>query len=270
MSNNMVDKNVSDKVVWENGITSDNGVTPTSFQSMSQPQMTFCYKCNNVIPVDSKFCPYCQIELYTTCPKCGIKYSSQYPACNQCGTNKLEYLESQKREKERIESEIREERLRQEKLEQERQEQEYKEKERKEQIINTTEYKSTYSILEESLDSLNVKFKITLLSFSLFPIISVIAFSLWGEEPSILLLFGFVLAGLSLLWSVILYTRSTDTEKREQHILQYLKNHNCDYDKDMLNYVLNKMRDSNWTDVEDNLSEWCIEAYIKQNKESFL
>ena len=258
-----MDNKVSEKAIWEGSIPPDNDTPSLGLQMQTQPQMMFCYKCNNVVPTDSKYCPYCQIELYTTCPKCGIKYSSQYPACNQCGTNKLEYLESQKREKERIEAEKREERLRQEKLEQERQEQEYKEKERKEQIINTTEYKSTYSILKESLDSLNVKFKITLLLSLIFLIISVTIFSSLGEESAILILFGFVLAGLCLLWSVILESRSTDSEKREKYILQYLKKNNCDYNKDMLTYVLNKMGDSSYKDVEDDLSEWCIEAYIK-------
>ena len=270
----MVDKNVSDKVVWENGITPDNDFTPSmsqsqsAFQPMSQPLMIFCYKCNNEIPSNSKFCPYCEIELYTICPKCGVKYSSQYPACSQCGTNRQKYIESQIREKEKAEAEKREERLRQEKLEQERQEQERQEQERKEQIKDTKEYQSTYSILKESLGSLNDKFKIPLLLSPFFLIISVIAFSLSGEESAILVLFGFVLAGLCLLWAEILERRSIDTEKREKSILQYLKKNNCDYNKDMLTYVLNKMRDSSYKDVEDNLSEWCIEAYIKQNEVS--
>ena len=104
MSNNMVDKNVSDKVVWENGLTPDNDFTPamsqarSEFQPYSQPQMMFCYKCNNVIPGNSTFCPYCQIKLFVECPKCGAKYSSQYPACNQCGTNREEYLKTQRQE----------------------------------------------------------------------------------------------------------------------------------------------------------------------------
>jgi hypothetical protein len=105
MSNNMVDKNVSDKVVWENGVTPDNDSCQTmsqlhsSFQPASQPQMMFCYKCNNVIPSNSNYCPYCQVKLFTECPKCGVKYSSQYPSCSQCGTNRLEYLQVQKRER---------------------------------------------------------------------------------------------------------------------------------------------------------------------------
>ena len=263
----MVDKNVSDKVVWENGITPDNDFTPSmsqsAFQPMSQSQMIFCYKCNNVIPSNSKFCPYCEIELYTICPKCGVKYSSQYPACGQCGTNRLKYIESQIREKEKIEAEKRDERLRQEKLEQEKLEKKRQEQELKEQIINTKEYQSTYSILKESLESLDVKFKLPLLLSPIFLIISVTVFSLLGEESAILILFGFVLAGLCLLWSVILDSRSTDSEKREKYILQYLKKNNCDYNKDMLTYVLNKMRDSSYKYVEDDLSEWCIEAYIK-------
>lgn len=53
----MVDKKVSDKVVWEEGVTSDNDFTPTAsqsqfaFQPMSQPQMMFCYKCIMLFPL---------------------------------------------------------------------------------------------------------------------------------------------------------------------------------------------------------------------------
>ena len=57
------------------------------------------------------------------------KYSSQYPSCSQCGTNRLEYLQSLKKEQERIERLKRVERIRQEKLERERLEKERKQKE---------------------------------------------------------------------------------------------------------------------------------------------
>lgn len=50
-----------------------------------------CYACGKVIPADSKFCPVCSKELFVTCPKCGHEYSSQYPACNKCGTNREKY-----------------------------------------------------------------------------------------------------------------------------------------------------------------------------------
>ena len=134
MSNNIVDKNVSDKVVWENGVTPDNDYSQTvsqpqpSFQPLPQSQMMFCYKCNNVIPENSRYCPYCKVELYATCPKCGLKYSSQYPICNQCGTNRQEYLELQKKEQERIERRKRIERNKQEELERQKQEKDRQEK----------------------------------------------------------------------------------------------------------------------------------------------
>ena len=170
MSNNMVDKNVSDKVVWENGVTHDNDFTPTMSQPQSefhsQPQMMFCYKCNNVIPADSKCCPYCQMELYVTCPKCGARYSSQYPACNQCGTNRLEYIETQRREKEKIEARKQEEKLRYEKLELEKLEKERKvnlerwrreetNRRDKELIKATQEFKDAYAYLCELTERKN-------------------------------------------------------------------------------------------------------------------
>ena len=120
MSNNIYDDTVSEKAVWEGYITSDE-ITARSPQIQGQTQslMMFCYKCNNVIPGDSKFCPYCQTELYTECPKCGAKYSSQYPSCSQCGTNREDFLQRQRElewEQEEIE---RKKRLEREKIEQE-------------------------------------------------------------------------------------------------------------------------------------------------------
>lgn len=93
----MHDNKVSEKAVWEGSISPDNNPSIAS-QMQTQPQMMFCYKCNNVIPGNSTFCPYCQIKLFVECPKCGAKYSSQYPACNQCGTNREEYLKTQRHE----------------------------------------------------------------------------------------------------------------------------------------------------------------------------
>ena len=62
-----------------------------------------CYACGEIIPADSKFCPYCSRELYVACPKCGNKYSSQFPACNQCGTNREKFLDEEKKVKEKNE-----------------------------------------------------------------------------------------------------------------------------------------------------------------------
>lgn len=93
----MGDNKVSEKAIWEGSIPSEDENTQFASSIQSQPQMMFCYKCNNVIPGNSRYCPYCQVELFTTCPKCGVKYSSQYPVCNQCGTNREEYLRTQRR-----------------------------------------------------------------------------------------------------------------------------------------------------------------------------
>lgn len=168
-------------------VSSNSNIPSIAAKIEAQPQMMFCYKCNNVIPNDSKFCPYCQIELFVICPKCGVKYSSQYPACNQCGTNRIEYLqiekerqerkkkERQKRlerlEKERIEREEREARERIEREERETRERiereerkriEREEKQRElaaykaenERIKETEEYKNTYSLLTKAQGAL--------------------------------------------------------------------------------------------------------------------
>ena len=99
-----MDNKVSEKAIWEGSISPDNNTPSWASQNQAQPQMMFCYKCNNVIPGNSTYCPYCQIKLFTECPKCGVKYSSQYPACSQCGTNRQEYLQAQRREQERKEA----------------------------------------------------------------------------------------------------------------------------------------------------------------------
>ena len=78
----------------------------------SRERMMECYACGKVIPADSKFCPVCSTELFVKCPKCGHEYSSQYPSCNQCGTNREQYL---KEEKERQEQKAEEERIEEEK-----------------------------------------------------------------------------------------------------------------------------------------------------------
>jgi hypothetical protein len=60
-----------------------------------------CYNCGEIIPKDAKFCPYCSTNLYVTCPKCGKEYSSQFPACSECGTNRDEYYRKQRENEER-------------------------------------------------------------------------------------------------------------------------------------------------------------------------
>lgn len=176
----MHDNKVSEKAIWEGSITPDEAPI-TASQMQTQSQMMFCYKCNNVIPGDSKFCPCCKIELYTVCPKCGVKYSSQYQICNQCGTDRLEYVQLQREEQERIERKKREERIRQDKLERERRELERKQKEAEaererreslrryeqqvnerkqkeaylkenEEIMKTKEYEMAYSLLNKAFD----------------------------------------------------------------------------------------------------------------------
>ena len=240
MSNNKV----SEKAVWEGTITPDKDVQQAVPHIHTQPQMMFCYKCNNVSPGDSKFCPYCNIELYATCPKCGVKYSSQYPSCSQCGTNRDEYLLAQRREQERKEAIERENRRRQEILERKNRErkaaierenrrrQEIVERERRKakecydlenvRIVQTQEYKLTYSVLKEALES--TRWKHTLCAF--------------------------------------------DTNMREQFIRKYILKKGYEYDQYMLDHVLNRI---NWSfyqftyDVLNNLSELCIIAYREKN-----
>ena len=123
---------ISEKAVWDELVSSeDKNVSLPLHGQPAQPQMMFCYKCNQVIPANSAFCPWCQTELFVTCPKCGNKYSSQYPSCNQCGTNRENYIIEQQKEKARmLEEERQREIIRQKELE-ERRRKEEKEAERR-------------------------------------------------------------------------------------------------------------------------------------------
>lgn len=273
----MNDNKVSEKAIWEGSITPDNNDTPSwGSQMQSQPQMMFCYKCNNVIPGDSKYCPCCNIELYTTCPKCGVKYSSQYSICSQCGTNRVEFLEVQRREQERVERLKRVERIRQENLERERQEVERKQKEaeaeRKRQarlkryeqqetkrkqkeaylkendeIMKTKEYETTYSLISEALETYKKKARLSI--FFIF--------------CSALLIIGTIYCIYWLIWGM------GSAKGLEKFLLKYVSKKNG-YDNDMVTYVIKDMK-SIWSSIYNTfypvqvllgyLPDSCVNAY---------
>ena len=285
---------ISDKAIWEGSIPSEDEKTQVSPLIQSQPQMMFCYKCNNVIPGDSKYCPCCKVELFTTCPNCGKIYSSQYHICNKCGTDRNEYLRLQKIERERQEEIERENQRQRERLEREKQEREQQEKEyhkhcearrreqreayarKKAQIMNTEEYQSTYSILREALKVYRRKYMMIIVlliaSFVLFCII----LDDWGiMNERVGIATGIAVAGLVLLPSfglafgiILSVMQLRHVEKREQYIWQYIGKKDYDYDKDILEYVVKKIRNSTLYiyDILENLSEWCIEAYRNKKR----
>ena len=76
------------------------------------PKTTVCYACSEIIPLGSTFCPVCGKKLLVTCPNCGHEYSSQYPVCSKCGTNRNQYLKKEKeRKQKKVEEQARLERL---------------------------------------------------------------------------------------------------------------------------------------------------------------
>lgn len=92
----------------------------------SSPKTMVCHACGEIIPSNSEYCPYCSKELYVKCPKCGNTYSSQFPACNKCGTNRKQYyrqLEAEKKEAERLEKERIQEQERRDRIEKQHQQQ---------------------------------------------------------------------------------------------------------------------------------------------------
>jgi hypothetical protein len=64
------------------------------------PRTTVCYACSEIIPLGATYCPVCGKKLLVTCPNCGHEYSSLYPVCSKCGTNRKEYSERKRREEE--------------------------------------------------------------------------------------------------------------------------------------------------------------------------
>lgn len=83
-----------------NDPTGSNGYNSSNYGGYTSSKTTVCYACGEIIPLGSTFCPVCGKKLLVTCPKCGHEYSSQYPVCSKCGTNREEYNERKRREEE--------------------------------------------------------------------------------------------------------------------------------------------------------------------------
>lgn len=79
---------------YSNYGTSDYQGTNASYNESSyspSPKTTVCYACSEIIPLGSTFCPVCGKKLLVTCPNCGFEYSSQFPVCSKCGTDREQY-----------------------------------------------------------------------------------------------------------------------------------------------------------------------------------
>ena len=264
---------VSEKAVWEGSITPDNDTPSFGSQIQAQPQMMFCYKCNNVIPNNSTFCPYCQIKLFTECPKCGVKYSSQYPACNQCGTNREEFLQMQRREAERKAAIERENRRRQETEERKRKEAE-EEKERQErlkryereaserqqeeayikeneEIKKTKEYKDTYSLLSKAIE--NHRKRSIDMQWIIAPLFTIIVMFTLFWVRSVL---GFILLIVLPFFSDSIIDKA-NLKKFQKNLQKYISR-NSNYNNRI---VTPKLIDMVSYQGEERLSECCIIAY---------
>lgn len=268
----MNDNKVSEKAIWEGSITPDNDIPSLGAQMQSQPQMMFCYKCNNVIPGDSKYCPRCQIKLYVTCPKCGVEYSSQYSNCNQCGTNREEYLRAQRIEQERKAAIERENRRQKEIAEQKRLEEERKRKEAEAErerqkrmqrevyckenaeITRTKEYESTYSILSEAFQ--DYKKRTINMGFIYVPLFTItIMFALFCIHPVL----GFILMIVLPFFSDDIIDEA-NLKKCRKHLQKYISSNNNHNNHlatpdliDMVSYQ-----------GKERLSDCCIIAYRKK------
>lgn len=291
-----MDNKVSEKAIWEGAITPDNDTPSLGSQIQAQPQMMFCYKCNNVIPNNSTYCPYCQIKLYTECPKCGIKYSSQYPACNQCGTNRQEYIALQQRERERKEAIEREKRRQQEieerkrleakrkkkeaEEEKERQdrlkryEQQSSEKQQKEaylreneEIKKTKEYETTYSILREALtvldDKKNKNTNIAFLLHSLIYIYLVISYiiDLANRNMELFSTIGIIIFLIGIIGLIVNAVGRNVREWQEEYLMHYAISDSRYQESLITKHIISMV----WYQGKDRLSDCCIIAYRKKH-----
>lgn len=286
----MGDNKVSEKAIWEGSIPLEDENTQFASSIQSQPQMMFCYKCNNVIPGNSRYCPYCQVELFTTCPKCGVKYSSQYPVCNQCGTNREEYLRLQKIECERKETIERENRRKKEIQERKRQEEELRRKKEQEErerqerlkayaqqaeenlqkeayiaenakIMKTQEYNDAILLLTEAFKEYecSVRRK-TIIIWILYGIGFVL--SLLSAEYDILESLGIVYALIGFPVFLGIQALISSASKKENFIKEYISSR----DKNIESMItLDTIKAINHQS-EERLSECCIIAYRKKHR----
>lgn len=172
----------------------------------AQPQVgqtgsIVCYACGEIIPADSIYCPQCSRRLYEPCPKCGHKCSTQYPACNACGTNRSEYLEEQRK---RIEEKKKKEKEKEKAKIQTEQEKKEAQKEAA-KIRKELEYDSTMPILS----SLGVGFLL---------IIGVCSSMAESESGDVLALIMIIIAIIAI---IIIYSDS----RTEENIERWKKEH---------------------------------------------
>ncbi len=273
----MHDNKVSEKAIWEGSITPDETTSNMpQMQTSTQPQMMFCYKCNNVIPGNSTFCPYCQIKLFVECPKCGAKYSSQYPACNQCGTNREEYLENQRREeilqKQQREQELKDARERKIRRKQIEREQALAYEKENDEIKKTKEYELIYSLFKEALIKRGKRIRLSrtiMLCGYIYIMINIFSLILISQLFRISMTFFFADISIFLVVFIItilshkIYESQTESytiEKQNKFLIKYISS-NKYFDQDIANYLIKQT----YYLTEDNLSDYCIRIYRKKN-----
>ncbi|MBP3419090.1 MAG: hypothetical protein J6K74_00660 [Marinifilaceae bacterium] len=196
-------------------------------------------------PPYSIFCPYCSIALYVKCPQCGVEYSSQYPACSLCGTNREAYYEQQRQE---LENEIKR-----------------KEQEQIEKIMETEEYKSIYSFVERANYYLNYRdylfywhFTILCILVMVIPVVMIIMGIRWD-----LVILGFILS-IIIDFSYCLYLESLLTRKYDTRIAKE-SNYNEEITSRIVSW-LNKEHDiyHRYYIAESKLQELSIEIYKEE------
>lgn len=217
-------------------------------QAQAQSQMMFCYKCNNVIPTDSKFCPHCGTELYVICPKCEVKYSSQYPICNQCGTNREEFLQEKW-----FEEKIKREAIAEKTYKAENSE-----------ILKTEEYKSAYALFVDAFKALNKRNNTTAYFTLLFflPILYYIGMSIWSNGEIQYIRLGMLSFGI---WFFLTFAHFFSLFfLHKKFLLKYISKRD-NYDKDIITPEFIKIV-ANKRVVSDYFPDYYIISYRKKNR----
>ena len=185
-------------------------ITDTRIQSAadsahndSGDQQSICWHCGEIIPKGAKYCPFCATLLIVRCPNCGLEYSSRYPVCRNCGTNREEYEERKRKEIEEKENLLKSEET-EKQLQIERNRTEvlnyiYKNRNLLKQRKNKTSKRSNYSIF-------------LLLCSSTGLIIS--AFLCGDEDAAVGVLIS-VLSSIFLVLSIILTLFNNDTPESD-------------------------------------------------------
>lgn len=238
--------------------------TEESTPSQRIAEHDICWKCSEIIPKGSLYCPSCGTMLIDTCPKCGYKYPSRFAFCGACGTNRESYLQHLEEERRRKEDEERIVILKQQEIERKKKEEEEKriiEERRKNEdqkrlmnvVYDSPIYRSTLAYLNDCLCTIShrgCRFSVIpgawiLLLLTLFGI----TIGIWGLVTEAIdfdvimiggMPAGFIGLAISLSWISNSEFHLLTDKKQEELFRQYIASHPIadEQQKDIIEFLL--------------------------------